>query len=296
MKIFVTSDLPCHFKINGNYFGVIDKNLTEFEIEGSPLFEALPLSDNFLPCYSGIEGNKSIRVFKVLGGLLVYPVLRKSYNLGFKMLGQTETVINGVKTVLTAVLDGAPKFYLDGIISDVKPLPFCPENIDLHYENGLIFASFSKEKCALFVYSLESSGLVFSSVVNAFSIGETLTVKKEYKTVLKTRVIEKWNLSKECSLVEVKSESQKTFFDINEKLVPTAFFESVVIGASVNEIASPSLVKRYDSLREFLGKVIRVIPSPSEEDCVWLVLDNKVTKGIAVFESGLITNVLLDDF
>ena len=89
MKIFASCDLPCHFKINGEYLGVIDKNLITFEVESSSLlFEALPLNDGFLPCYSGITGSRSIKVFKVDNGYLVYPVLRKSYFAGFKMIGQ----------------------------------------------------------------------------------------------------------------------------------------------------------------------------------------------------------------
>ena len=297
MKVFATCDLPCHFKINGESLGVIDKNLLTYNLEReNPLFEALPLNELFSPCYSGINGSKSIKVFKVDNGVLVCPVLRKNYISNFKMLGQTECVINGVRTILSVVIDGVAKFYLEGCFNDVKTLPFIPEKFEIYYENGFIFVSFSAEKRALFVYELESAKLVFCNVVSAFSYSETLNVKREFQTVLKTTVFEKWNLGLEPTLIERRSETEKSFFEINPLLVPAAFFESVVIGASINEIASPNLVKRYDALREFLGKVIRVIPSPQEDNCVWLITEEKVVKGIVVLENGIIDNVLLDDF
>lgn len=297
MKIYATCDFPCYFKINGEYAGVIDKNLKSFETElENPFFEALPQNNLFLPCYANLLGSSSLKVFKVEKGVLVYPVLKKSANATFKLLGQADAVINGIKTVLSVTVDGNVKFYIDGIIKDVKPLPFIPEKFEIYCENGLIFASFSQEKTALFIYDATTGNLVFSSVVNAFSYSEVLTVQKRFLTTIKTTVIEKWSFKEGAKLISKSDEKERSFFEISPSLIPVAFFESIVIGSSISEIATPSLVKRYEELKDFLGKVIRVIPSPLNDDSVWLVCENEVVKGVAVFENGLISNVLLDDF
>ncbi|MBR6737997.1 MAG: hypothetical protein IKL82_06565 [Clostridia bacterium] len=297
MIIYVSSDLPAYFKINGEYASKVNKNLKSFEVyDDNALFEILPTNSNYLPCYGDVFGGTNLKAFKVQGGVLLYPVFKPQVVFGFKMLGQVSCDVGGVLTQLSVVLDGLCRFYLDGALSVVENLPFIPEKYELYHEKGLLFASFSREKTALFIYDVSTRRLVYSDVVSAFSFSETLTVKKEYLTTIYTTITERWNLIGEVSLISTHDEKEKSFLSLNPSLIGVAFFESVIIGASVEDVASPALIKRTKELKEFLGKVIRVLPSPSAKGEVWLITENEVIKGIPVYENGFINNVLLDDF
>ena len=293
MKVYLYSETPAHLKINGEYYGKVNDNtfLIEENFE-NPFFEFLPINTRYLPVY-GSENSKELRNFSVKGGQLVYPVYPIKNNYPFKVLGQKQQSSYNVSASVTTVLDGTIKFFLDGSVSDVKALPFIPKNFEITITSNLIIISFSAEKSALFIYSVQSRTLVYSDVVDEFYITDNLTVKKAYKTVTDTFIEEEWSLSDTPILLSRRDVKGKYFNDVHPYLLPLAFFENLIIGASVQDAVTLSLSQKIIDLQNFLGKYNKVLPLDSES--VYLIKPNAITIAKVEFENRLISNVLEED-
>ena len=87
----------------------------------------------------------------------------------------------------------------------------------------------------------------------------------------------------------------ESFFDINSSLIPLAFAENASLGGSVKEICTPSFNEKAVNLKEFLGKVIKAIPSPKNPSDVWLLYENFISILKIEYENRLINNILIDD-
>ena len=293
MKVYLYSETPAHLKINGEYYGKVNDNtfLIEENFE-NPLFEFLPINPRYQPVY-GSENTKELRKFSVKNGQLVYPVYPLKNNYPFKVLGQKQQSSYNVTANVTAVLDGNIKFFLDGSITDVKPLPFIPKNFEISIVSNLIIISFTAEKSALFIYSVQSGTLVYYDVVDEFYISNNLTVKKGYKTVTDTFIEEEWQLSDSPTLLSRRDFKDKDFIDVHPHLLPLAFFENLIIGASVQDTVTFNLSQKIIDLQNFLGKYNKVLPIDKES--VYLIKPNSVTIAKVEFENRLISNVLEED-
>lgn len=293
MKVYLYAETPCHLKVNGEYLGVISDNLHLATVDcDEPFFEFLPISAKYLPVY-GSKSCSDIKIFTSFGKRFIYPVFPIKCGYPFKVIGQKQQSAYSVLASVTVVLDGTVKFFLDGTISDVKPLPFIPKDFEITILNDLIILSFSAEKSTVFIYSTQSNTLVFSGVFDEFYLSNNLTVKRRYKTATKTSIEEEWLLSSEPTLLSRRDTKEKDFFDIHPYLLPLAFFENLSIGASVQGALTPRLYDRISDLSSFLGKIVKVVPY--NMDSVFLIKPNAITLAKVEMENRLISNVLEED-
>ncbi|MBO7214677.1 MAG: hypothetical protein J6V66_04185 [Clostridia bacterium] len=296
MNFYFLSDIESHLKIDGEYAGIVSRNALYYTADTKPnLVEFLPLNSRFYQVYGG-ENSKDLGVFKVENGALFYPRFSQKHNLDFRLVFQEKVSSFGKEITVTVVEDGRVKLYLDGGVVDVKTLPFSPDKVEVKIEGEFLVLSFIKKKIALFIYHLQSGGLVYLDVVDEFSISSVLQVKKRHKTLTKTTVVERWNLSFSASLVECFSEMEKPYEYLNEKLIPLAFFENAILGGDVKAVVSKEFNEKTERLREFLGGVKRAIISPTDSNAVWLIGDCGVTNATLLYKNRLIDNVFLDDF
>ncbi len=294
MKCYIFSDLLAHVKINGEYKGVVNDNLFIIDSPSDkPFFEFLPATNKFSIVY-GDKSHKNLKIFHVGDSLLVYPIFPLKNDSPFKIIDQKSKSSYGVTANVTVLVDGAVKFFLDGSVSDVKLLPFTPNTFEISLFSNYVMLTFTLDKTAIFIYSIESRNLVFSDLVDEFYLSDYLTVKKTYKTVTHTFIERDWALGETPSIVATRDLKGKSFFEINFNLLPLAFFENLIIGGSVNEIVTPALNDRLLDLKEFLGKVIKVIPSPDGK--IWLIKEDMVTLAVIKYENRLISNVLTEDY
>ncbi len=295
MNAFIFSEIPAHLKVNGEYQGVVNGNLSEVEVDKTaPFFELYPKSQRHAQVY-GDKTSKDIKIFNINNHLLVYPVYPLKNNHPFKVLGQKQQSSYSVYATVTVVCDGGVKFFLDGTVSDVKTLPFIPQNFEINIISNLITVAFSAEKTAFFIYDSESRKLVFSDVADGFFVSDNLTVKKSFSSVTKTSIEEEWTLSSTPTLISRKDIKERDFLEIHPYLLPLAFFENLIIGGSVKSILTPNLNERISDLLEFLGKALKVIPSCNNGE-VWLIKNNGVTACKLEYENRLISNVLAEDY
>ena len=295
MKAFIFSEIPAHLKINGEYMGIVSGNLHQAKIDDEAIFfELYPKNQAYAPVY-GDKSCKDIKIFNLNGDLLVYPIYPIKRDYPFKIIGQKEKQNYTARATVTVVCDGAVKFFIDGAVSDVKPLPFIPKSFDVDILSNLITVTFSAEKTAFFMYDIESKKLVFSDVGEGFYISSNLAVKKSFNTVTKTSIEEEWTLSSSPTLISRKDIKEKDFLEIHPQLLPLAFFENLMIGAQVESIVTPSLNGRISELKEFLGKVIKVIPSYINGETL-LIKGDGVSVAKLEFLNRLISNVLVEDY
>ncbi len=294
MNCYFLSEIPAHVKVNGEYLGVVNDNLFTAQINlKKPLFEFMPSSNKFSTVY-GDKTQKNLKIYNVDGDLLIYPIYPLKQDNPFKIIGQKNLSNYGVTANVTLLCDGGIKFFLEGTINDIKTLPFIPNDFDILVYSNFIILTFSAEKTAIFIYSVESQNLVFSDLVNEYYFSDYLTVKKTYKTVTHTFIEQDWALSQVPSLIATRDVKQKNFFEIHPYLLPLAFFENLILGADVKNIITPSLNDRLLDLKEFLGKVIKVVSSPDGN--IWLIKENALTLAVVELQNRLISNVLTEDY
>lgn len=296
MNLYFLSDVESHIKIDGEYAGKAHLNLLKFQSHSLPnLVEFLPENDAYLPSY-GNENSNLLRKFKTPDGYLYFPLFQRRNDGAFKVIFQNVYHTFNGDVTLTVVNDLGVKFYLDGALYHVLSLPFTPDFTNVEITGDFLVVSFKKEKTALFIYSISNKTLLFSDLIDEYFLTDTLTVKKAYAVTTKTTVIERWELSSSFKLKSVTDEKQKPFDCIHPILIPLAFFENAVIGASTKEITTPAFNSKSSSLREFLGNVKHAVFSPINANSIWLIGEKTITDATLVYENGLIDNVILDDF
>ena len=295
MKAFIFSEISAHLKVDGEYMGVVDGNLynTEF-FNFSPFFELYPKNQAYTPVY-GDKNSKDIKIFNINGDLIVYPIYPLKHDYPFKVIGQKQQSNYSTYVTVTVVCDGGVKFFIDGAVSDVKALPFIPTSFEIDILSNLITVAFSAEKTAFFMYDIESRKLIFSDLGDEFFLSNNLTVKKSFNTVTKTSIEEEWTLSSTPTLISRKDIKVKDFLEIHPYLLPLAFFENIIIGGGVENIVTPNLNNRISDLQEFLGKVIKVIPSHLEGE-ILLIKNDGISVAKLEFNNRLISNVLVEDY
>ena len=153
MNCYFLSDIPSYLKINGEYKGIASVNLSSISLDREEcFFEFLPFSSNYQSCY-GNSSNHTLRVFNVKGNKIVYPVFHHLPTLPFKFIAQKTDSYHGQPITVTVYQDGVVKFFIDGVVNDIKSLPFLPYSIEIKFYLNYVFISFHDEKIALFVFS-----------------------------------------------------------------------------------------------------------------------------------------------
>ena len=295
MNAFIFSEISAHLKVNGEYLGVVNNNLYHVENIGDNCFlEPYPKNHSYAPVY-GDKNSKDIKIFNLNGDLIIYPIYPLRHDYPFKIIGQKQKSSYSIYVTVTVILDGCVKFFIDGAVSDVKALPFIPTSFEVDIVSNIITVAFSAEKTAFFMYDTESKKLVYSDVASGFFLSDNLSVKKEFNTITKTCIEEEWTVSSTPTLISFKDIKSKDFLEIHPQLLPLAFFENLIIGAKVENIVTPNLNGRISELKEFLGKIIKVIPSRTNGETL-LIKSDGVSLAKLEFNNRLISNVLVEDY
>ena len=295
MICYLLSNIPSYVKINGIYVGKISQNVKIIETENTPFFEFLPENENFR-CVYGCEKSQNLLIVKIKNSLFVTPNFSKLNCHPFKVLFQKQVTNYNHNVTITAVLDGCVKFFIDGFITSVKTLPFIPNGFDAYFYKKFLRVSFYAEKTALFIYSLDSGNLIFSDLVDEFSVTDIIETKKRYFIVTKSVINEQWTLDENSKLILRRDFKERDFFQIHPSLIPLAFFENVNINASVKDIVTPDFNSKITNLYSFLGKSNAVINSPFNKDEVLLIKNDVITSVKCEFTNRLISNVFAEDY
>lgn len=290
MKYYFYSKTSAYLKVNGNYLGVINKNLTYAEIDGDFFIEFIPTNSHLRNAYYSNNASTSVASYLVDNVVLLIPVFESVKNRRYSVVTQKKFY----NYTLTVISDVNVKFYVDGDISLTGELPFIPLDCNVTVINNYVVAYFSNEKHAVFVYSNDGV-LLYNDVVERFNLDKNLTVIKKYDNGYPMTVKTVFTFNR-----EFKSDDAQLLTDlktVNEYFLPYVFLQSIKLNLNVNEILSDELINRKNDLLAFIGKVDGVIPPLTLKRNELLLIDGKgVKKAIFELKLGKISNIFIDDY
>ena len=295
MNYYFISSMPCHLKINGEYVGKVDDNLKSFScIEKELFLEFLPINHEFFPTYADVTSLDGIKIFPLLNGKIIIPNFYKKPLSCFKVLMQKNFNHNGYNYLLTMVLDGAVKFFIDGNCAIVSDLPFTPSDCEIYTLNSFVFFAFKCGKIALYGYdfSTPSPTLVFKDIVDEFEVNNPLKIQKFYSFINPITVVEEWDLSLGVSLVLRNTTLSKNLNQINKNLVPLSFMETVSVMGDLSIYLTPTLLERTNDIYEFIKKPRYLFPLPSDFNKIVSITDSEIFIYEFSFEGNLISNFI----
>lgn len=296
MKAFFFSEKEAFLKCNGEFLGEINTNLKSSEICQNCLFEFLPINQIFAPTYSSIKGSNLVKAYPFYNGTFFYVNYEKKRGFPYKILSQNSFNLNGAKYNLTILLDGAIKFFIDGIFFVTDELPFIPNNSILKYLNGYIFAIFYGKKTAIYAYNLENGALCYKNLVENFELNTIFTTTTFYKNVATIQIEETFELSSNFTLVNRIAKKNKSAFEINKNLIPLFFFDLILNGANASEILCQNLNEKQGDIKAFIGDVKHTLLNPFNENEVVALYENKLSIYELEIKNGAIFNIIEKDW
>ena len=295
MNYYFISDTKYHLKINGNYLGKVGKNLLFTENVSNPaFFEFLPTSDDYYPLYTDLEDKTNVKTFSFLDGEVIIPLFKKRLHSSFKVLGQKQFFIRNSPNVLSVVVDGSNKFYVDGSVTLIDKLPFTPENFEVFECNNYTFFSFHGQKTLLIGYDFTglSKKMIYKDVVDDFEIKNNLTTRKRYDLTNPLIITEEWEITSPLNLISRTTNLEKSVYDVPKQLLPLSFIETLSVKGDVTEYLSPQLKERASDLYEFIGSPIYAFTSPKNLLDVVCITKDKLSIYSLEFKDNLVSNII----
>lgn len=274
MYFYFTADYSSAIKINGIYYGKLCSTIKPLRIdEGCPLIEICPLllgesAVNFILDEQFLSSPPDgVLVTDLKGGYLI-KFTRRFYGGDFNVLCQQKyedcvaTLFNenGLKLSIETREDFfAQTFKLDAINAEI--IKFLLDNTPL-----LAVVIQSQTTKTLFVYNLNGKiKNLMCKQVDEFCTDNKLSTTEIFKDIAKHTVITDWTFDGELkaknSTVKVKDGFNSS--DINDKLIPYAFFEAFLIGGEWKEYLAPCILENADKLKDYIGEYIGVMPPPT---------------------------------
>ena len=143
------------------------------------------------------------------------------------------------------------------------------------------------------VYSFSSEGnLFFKRIANTVEISENLITTNTYNLIIPTSIISVWDVANSFSLLSKKTITKKTIYDINNNLLPTAFFQLIAGNADTSFMLYSNLKERESELHEFIGNPYIVFPYYKDITKTVVVTKDKLSVYKLEFLDGLISNVI----
>ena len=296
MKVYFLSSQPCALTLNSAYFGITDK----FE-----RFADVPLNDNVYAQFSpqnalpiGCFLTQQLRfsppdgfeVYLLPDGLLLYARDFPPRDFVLKTLAQEKSE----NAVVTLFQQGE----LQLSIQYERELSICHlpnefANAKIRFFGGLIGLE-TERKLALYTRAGEN---VFCEDVLAYSVEEnilnaTIPLSDSLGRIAQCRYLLTENACRreEITLLQACAEDgNATQREIEQSLLPFAFFESVLLGLDYTSFLSEELLKNAETLRAFLGEFVAVTPTKSPAVCGLVV-----RKGERLYEVKQYETVIKD--
>ncbi len=292
MNALFYSEQTCYLKVDCKFVGEISKNTKLLKNFSKDCFlEFIPKNNDYFPIATLFKDKLNAKIFNLKEDFVIVPLFQKKLDLKYKVLLQEIINVYNNSLVLTVVQDGGYKFYLDGVITFTDALPFKVESFEYKVISNTLFLIFIGIKSAVFAFDLNSNKLLFKNMCDKVYFDGFLNIENTYKTAIPIMTNEKWDLNN-FKLVDKALTPLKIKYDINSKLLSTAFFEWVSIGVSVKDLLSIELQPRERELYSFIGKPIAVFPYYKDADKT-VILDNDNAHLYTLqFKDNLICNII----
>ncbi len=301
MKVYFYSKIDAFLKVNGQYYGKINKTPSLANIDEGSLLEFLPVSQEYYPCTILGFSSKQANVFKLKNSLLIYPNFSKKRNAPYKIITQTYVDLFNGKYLFTILADGSYKFHLNGDFFITGEIPFLPNDFKIEQNGDLVFISFVSKKKCLFVYQLQNNNLnlAYEDLIDDYSYSlNELKVFKNYAYPLDVQITETWAKNKTFKLTSVHGEYDKNLLIANEKIKGFIFINLLILNVDVSCFLSSNLIEKASSIKEFLDYPYLCFENfESGNDNEYLILTKSGAKCVELnFKNNLIEDFLVDDY
>ena len=288
MNYYFFSEIDCYLKFNGEYLGLVNKNVKTVNLNDNGLFEFIPISEAYFPKYYLTTENKK-GVYRINDNTLYIPYFTKIRQLPYKIIMQK----NFDKFNLTVTTDGCIKFYLDGNFYATNELPFLPSDVEFYTFNGILLLFFKSARVAIYAYNLKTGELVFKNIVNSFVLNNNLSVTETFYYPVNYTITKTWNIDATFTLNSVVvSEIQS---EIPPTLIPFYFCSFIKQGVLVTDFLCDNLKPRASDFTSFFGEIDLILPSFSTiENEVYIISNNTVNIVKFELDKNLISNVFID--
>lgn len=274
MYLYFSSAYPAAIKLNGIYYGVISDTVKSINVSDEPPFIeicSLVSSEqqiNFIANSSFLSSPpEQITVTDMKGGYFIKPL--KSYHTEeFKVLAQNKNT----DTVVTVFTENCLKISIertDGFFADNEK--FFADSSTIQFFNigneNLVAVLLKGKENLLNVYKLNNNiEKVFSREVKDFEINSDLITTEEFFDVAKHTVKTSWEFADgifKKKYVEVNHAPTFNLENINEKIIPFAFLEELLVGGNPEPFLNDSLKEKASMLKDYLGDFIGIMPPPT---------------------------------
>ena len=266
MNYYLLSSKNCAVKLNGEYKGIANGNLSfltkktdEFLLQ---LFPNSPFKSICARIKNGKCLCKNVKIIDLYGDFLILPNFEKQQNFKFKILFDKQ-FFDGNLRVFT-LLDKSAKL----IIENQFGVTF--ETIDLTSENASVTANphntflavTVKEENFFYFYIFDVSEkplLIYHEKPNFVSVTGENYLLKNASYLLNVAEIET-NISLNPFKKSVKSIYKAKPFKLNKNLLPYAFLQEFQYGLTVRDYLSNDLIESEKYLKEFFGDFFAFAP------------------------------------
>ncbi len=278
MYYYFSSDYPAVIKINGMFYGKIEKVIKPLKIDKdiSPFIEICPLKsegnsinfilDNeFLTCPPN-----GVSITDLKGGYMI-KFYQRFDKLPFNILAQ-EKFSNAIVTIFTEnslklSIETPNDFYAETFNLNPDSASITQFNLNSH---SFIAVTFYSQTTLLYIYKIDEKVIkVFTRSIFDYTLTPEFKTTENFKDIEKHTVNSVWNfIDNEMKRVSF-SISKKENFDfnnLNEKLIPYVFTESLLVGDDASIYLCENVKENADKLCSYFGDFIGVFPPPTFRD------------------------------
>lgn len=277
MKIYFLSSTPCALSVNGIFFGITDtfERSADVSLSDSTFVQFTPQNAHSI----GFFLTEDVR-FHAPNGCDVY-LLENAIAIYAHDFSPLDTTLRPIRqkrtetTLATLYIQGGLQFALEsekGAFIATLPPSFEDCTIEF-YENFVLLLG---EK-SVAVFTLDGEKLLQENARNCVfengKLSACLPLSERLGRVVDCAwVLENGSLTRvKYILKQERAETENpTLERLRDELLPFAFFESVRIGANLDDFLSDELLSRQDDLRAFLGAFCAVTPTQTVNRCALL--------------------------
>lgn len=291
MLYYLYSPICCHVKKDGEYVGRLNKNPKFFEGDFK-LLEFIPVKSEYSPCIADYKHLENVICVEDKLGKIIIPTYKRQRYYGYEVIDQQQISSPIGEILITTLLDGEYKFFLQSTSASSFELSFKPERVTASVIGSLLVISFTAVKTSLFVFDLSNGSPVLrlKKVVNSFTLTNELNVETTIPSITSLSELTTYSLNGELTEKEKVFKRGKSIFALSQQIIPFAFLEEYLLGANYVDYLNGSMRQNANMLKGFLENFILALPLGQEG--ITLVY-KKHTKLLKVYlEGGYISDLV----
>ena len=272
MYYYLCSRQPSAVKINGVYFGLIDKNpklipcnSTDRYVEVCPINNSSESATGFLLNEKFLSSPPiNFNVIDLDGGYVIYLTQRPN-NKPFKVVSQHKLPF----ALVTVFSQGTNNITIE-TPNDffTTTLEFEFEEVNYHLlQKELLLIEFIGSKKWIIAYDLRSKiTLKFCRQVDELSLeNQEFSTTERISDIAGHEITYTWHFKENSFIIVDKKICKSKEFNrkgLHEKVLPFAFLEEFMVGGDSLEFLADNIIENFKKLPNYLGKFIGIFPAP----------------------------------